>query len=126
MKNYKTGTSTWTYGDPCHYENGKPMNILLGPCPECGTPCFDYGGGWRCNSLSCSKSVNNPSCDLGNLPTWWTEPINVYLDGNSWCATYDDFEDLQISPAGFGDSPKEAIENLKELMKMYPDVVDNK
>lgn len=38
--------------------------------------------------------------------------IQVKKDGNQWCATQADFINLQESPAGFGDSPKEAIEAL--------------
>ena len=42
------------------------------------------------------------------------KPDNVILkmDGNQWCATYDDFINLQESPAGFGDTQDEAILNL--------------
>jgi len=36
----------------------------------------------------------------------------VQLDGNSWCATGKGFKNLQESPAGFGDSPVVALENL--------------
>lgn len=37
---------------------------------------------------------------------------HIRLDGNQWCATNPDFINLQESPAGFGDTPEEAIEAL--------------
>lgn len=37
---------------------------------------------------------------------------HVRLDGNKWCATNPDFINLQESPAGFGDTPEEAIADL--------------
>lgn len=40
----------------------------------------------------------------------------IYLDGDSWCATRSDFNNLQDSPVGFGDTPLEAMAELcKEL-----------
>lgn len=33
-------------------------------------------------------------------------------DGNMVCAIWDDFIDLQVSPAGFGENIKEAVSNL--------------
>ena len=40
----------------------------------------------------------------------------VYMDGNKWCATRADFDNLQESPAGFGDTALEALAALcKEL-----------
>ena len=37
---------------------------------------------------------------------------HIRLDGNQYCATYPSFIDLQASPAGFGDTPKEAVAAL--------------
>lgn len=48
--------------------------------------------------------------------------MRVYMDGNMWCATYDDFEDLQVSPAGFGETPELAIEALKKETAMTTEV----
>lgn len=39
--------------------------------------------------------------------------INLFMDGDKWCATRKDFTNLQESPAGFGDTQEEAINNLK-------------
>jgi hypothetical protein len=112
MKQYSTGKSKWNHGQPTDYENGKPMHKLLGPCPICGVPTFDYGGGWRCNDPYCYNSYTNPIPNCGPAPVWWNIDINVCLDGKSWCATRDGFIDLQESTAGFGDSPQEAVDDL--------------
>lgn len=37
---------------------------------------------------------------------------SVFLDGKAWCATGNDFINLQESLAGFGDSPVAALECL--------------
>ena len=45
--------------------------------------------------------------------------IKTFLDGNSYCATYEDFIDLQVSPAGFGNNPEDATEALlKETLML--------
>ena len=38
--------------------------------------------------------------------------IEVYKDGDKWCAVYENFVNLQESVAGFGDSPLGAIDQL--------------
>lgn len=39
--------------------------------------------------------------------------LRVFVDGNKWCAVYhEDFINLQESPAGFGNSVAEAVDNL--------------
>ena len=38
--------------------------------------------------------------------------LRVFVDGNKWCAVYQDFINLQESPAGFGNSVAEAVEDL--------------
>ena len=43
--------------------------------------------------------------------------INVFEDGDQFCATYDDFVDLHESIAGFADSPMQAI--IKLAMKRH-------
>jgi len=37
---------------------------------------------------------------------------NIKRDGNQWCATTSMFVNLQESPAGFGNSPSRALEEL--------------
>lgn len=105
----------WTYGerfqrstyqwDYAHY---------LGPCPICGTACFDYGGGWRCLAHDCINSADNPISNLGPHPHWWNTNIRVTKDGNAWCAHFDDFINLQESSCAFADTPWEAIDLLSK------------
>lgn len=38
--------------------------------------------------------------------------INTFVDGDSWCATFDDFINFQESIAGFGTTPEDATESL--------------
>ena len=38
--------------------------------------------------------------------------FRIYPDGNVWCAVHEQFKNLQESPAGFGDTPDEAIQDL--------------
>jgi hypothetical protein len=44
-----------------------------------------------------------------------SEKINLILDGNLWCAYRDGFINLQESNAGFGDTPNDAINDLKSI-----------
>jgi hypothetical protein len=40
----------------------------------------------------------------------------LFMDGNAWCATKNDFTNLHESPAGFGDTARDALTALaKEL-----------
>jgi hypothetical protein len=117
-KAYETGKGSWTHGQGTDYQNGIAFHRLLGPCPDCGTSTFDYGGGWRCNDPYCNKSYTNPAPNVGKAPDWWETDINVYLDGNAWCATGEGFTNIQESPCGFGRSPQEAVDKLRlELNK---------
>lgn len=109
MKVYNTGRASWEYGEKVPGEH----HVLLGPCPACGAACFDYGGGWRCVMPYCSKSANNPASTVGEAPDWWLDDINVRLDGTAWCATYENFKNLQESHAGFGSSPDAAVNALR-------------
>jgi hypothetical protein len=65
---------------------------------------------------------------VSELASWWqcTDEdaghyaehlgVHLFMDGNAWCATKSDFENLQESPAGFGDTAREALSALaKEL-----------
>jgi hypothetical protein len=40
----------------------------------------------------------------------------VYMDGGKWCAVGPNFISLQESPAGFGDTPLEAMKSLEEAI----------
>ena len=54
---------------------------------------------WQCND----HDAQNYAAHIG---------ARLYMDGNAWCATKGDFENLQESPAGFGDSALEALTRL--------------
>ena len=99
----------WEYGEQLPGD----WHTYKGPCPHCGARTFNYGGGWRCMALYCNNNASNPAPSVGKEPDWWHEPINVFKEGNSWCATYEDFINLQESNAGFGNSPQEAVDNLR-------------
>lgn len=43
---------------------------------------------------------------------WESDNLNIYLDGNMWCATRKDFTNLQESLAGFGETKIKAVEDL--------------
>lgn len=110
IKKYNTGRSSWEYGQKIP---GEGWHIFLGPCPQCGMPTFNYGGGWRCRNDYCYFNAQNPIGNLGPEPKWWKTDINVFLDGKSWCATRNGFINLQESLAGFGDSPRDAVADLE-------------
>ncbi|KKN40320.1 hypothetical protein LCGC14_0734770 [marine sediment metagenome] len=40
--------------------------------------------------------------------------FRTFMNGDKWCAAMPDFEDLQVSPSGFGDTREEAIAELKK------------
>jgi hypothetical protein len=39
-------------------------------------------------------------------------PVKVYVDGSKFCAVHTNFINLQESPAGFGDTVEEAVNDL--------------
>lgn len=43
-----------------------------------------------------------------------SEGILITRDGNKWLAVYEDFINLAVSPAGFGESQEEAVNALKD------------
>ncbi len=115
-KLYDTGKAKWRHGTPRDWaENRAVLRELLGPCPHCGSITMNYGSSYSCvddycrNSASCF--VTGP---IDKQPDWWQTQVNVFLDGNAWCATLDGFVNLQESVAGFGKTPAEAVANLLE------------
>uniref|UniRef100_A0A6M3LLS5 Uncharacterized protein n=1 Tax=viral metagenome TaxID=1070528 RepID=A0A6M3LLS5_9ZZZZ len=44
--------------------------------------------------------------------------MQIYRDGDQWCATEEDFIDLQESPVGFGDTQLQAKDALIAELKM--------
>jgi hypothetical protein len=44
--------------------------------------------------------------------------IKTFIDGNAWCATFEDFTDISECPSGFGNTPEDATEALlKDALK---------
>jgi hypothetical protein len=46
-----------------------------------------------------------------------SEKPHVVKDGDSWCAHWSDFVDLQSSESAFGDTAEQAVKNLIEQVK---------
>ena len=42
------------------------------------------------------------------------EKVELFMDGDSWCAVFPDFVNLQESPAGFGHTRGQAVDALFE------------
>ncbi len=47
---------------------------------------------------------------VGGIPD---EAVCFFKDGNMWCCVHGDFQNLQESPAGFGENFEEALNNLR-------------
>jgi hypothetical protein len=59
------------------------------------------------------------SCDDDDAENYASRiGITLALDGNMWCATGPGFENLQESPAGFGETKLEAMADLAKAMKL--------
>lgn len=111
---YKTGKNTWTYGqgiEPNRY--GGYNRELLGPCPRCGSVTSSYGGGMNCHGEYCPNSASIFAHRADPFPDWWNTDIQVYLDGDMWCAVNGDFINIQESPVGFGINPNAAVVVLR-------------
>lgn len=112
---YDTGISKWRYGEKRierWYGTSPFYREMYGPCPACGYPTMDYGGGWSCNAIYCAYSSHSFTTSAGPAPKWWNTDIRVKLDGDSWCAFRVPFTNLQECPAGFGDTPQKAVDAL--------------
>lgn len=83
-------------------------------CPNCGSGTHSYGGTWACDDGYCNLSEYNPGIGgIKSIPWWWNEDVNVYKDGDEWCAVRSNFINLQESIAGFGNTPSLACKELK-------------
>lgn len=116
---YDVNGVRWKYGEP-RRAHAADYHKLLGPCPQCGGPTFDYGGGWRCCDDYCWYSATNPSPNFGPEPAWWRNGTRVFRDGDAWCAVRSNFINLQESAAGFGSTPREAVSYLEDKLKTEP------
>ena len=109
---YDTGKNRWQHGRPI-YQDGQVVRRLLGPCPTCGSVTSTYGGSYSCHNDYCPNSADNFACNPGPIPDWWNTDVQVYRDGTAWCAVGAGFMNLQESKAGFGDTPRAAVADLK-------------
>lgn len=109
---YNNGKHEWTHNDPI-YEGGRIVRRLKGPCPRCGGVTVSYGSAYSCNNWWCQNNSGVFACRPDREPDWWNTGVSVQKDGNSWCATRHDFINLQESDAGFGDTIKEAVDDLR-------------
>lgn len=107
---------------------GTAADIRESPFARAMWPCDpeDREGAWRilveALALGCSLARIRELADKWGCTDEdarvYAERVgcNLFPDGNAWCATRTDFEDLQSSPAGFGDTCLEAMAELcKEL-----------
>lgn len=95
---------------------------------ETGVECPSCKGGHFVTKMEiesnccwyCGGSIKNRK---GNedMESEYSEPkpqeYRLFMDGNVWCAVCGDFVDLQNSPAGFGDTPTEALQNLLQIFQ---------
>jgi len=52
--------------------------------------------------------------------------IKIFLDGSDWCATFEDFINIGVSPAGFGKTQEDATDDLlKNTLKVAYHTLDN-
>lgn len=90
----------------------------------------DRAGAWRIVVEGLAAGATKARVD--DLASQWActdadaqnyaEHIGVVLkrDGNAWCAHRKDFENLQESPAGFGDTALEAFAGLAKALNYRP------
>lgn len=57
----------------------------------------------------CNEFCNYCKCDIKKPAHVLMKP-KLFIDGDKWCALYGD--NLQDGVSGFGESPKEAMENF--------------
>ena len=100
----------------------KKSHLYRGSFSEVGDPCCHHGWNrgkdeysiWRNNvgrdgiCWKCIRAARKEMEEEINMKI----TVKICLDGNAWFATYDDFIDLHESPAGFGNTPSEALKGL--------------
>lgn len=84
-------------------------------CVKCGSGTHDYGGSWSCNDFNCDCNSETRTSGIKTIPEWWNNGIKVYKDGDMWCAVKSGFINLAESPAGFGNTPHNAVVELNKL-----------
>lgn len=81
----------------------------MGKAPK-GDHSFQPGGAGK-GDADRTTDVQSFRANYDNI-NWHS--IRTFKDGSCWCAVYNDaFINLQESPSGWGDTPKEAEDDLK-------------
>lgn len=62
---------------------------------------------WGCDDTDAAEYANRVGC-------------KIVQDGNQWCATRQDFINLQVSPAGFGETALDAMVDLCRVLGYQP------
>jgi hypothetical protein len=90
----------------------------------------DRAGAWRivieaaaagANPERVSELATQWGCtdqDAGNYAEY--VGAHLFMDGNEWCATKNDFVNFQESPAGVGATAREALTNLAKSLGYRP------
>lgn len=68
---------------------------------------FGLAQKWECDDADADTYAHRVGCI-------------IKMDGNKWCAHRSDFENLQDSEAGFGDTALEAMANLAKQLGYMP------
>ena len=70
----------------------------------------------RRNPLVWAQGVMELIAEIERKPAIPHQAVCFFQDGNMWCCVHGDFVNLQESPAGFGNTPQEAMDALiKEI-----------
>jgi len=85
---------------------------------KCSKPmwCDGVPAGF-CDRVAYGKPVRESgyvpalACSLHGGPT-----VRTFKDGDSWCAVKPGFINLEVSPAGFGDTREDAVKALLEVL----------
>lgn len=89
--------------DPTNRAGAWRIVVEAGAAGAQPTRVADLATKWACDDRDAGKYAEHIGAHL-------------FMDGNAWCATKNDFVNLQESPAGFGDTGREALTALaKEL-----------
>jgi len=106
------GDSWWRYGYPSMDSYSRqPSNMLLGPCPTCGTCTSFYGGGWECHNWNCRHNSGHFCCSNGPAPSWWNTDVQMRrrTDTRTWEASAPGYL------SGTGATPQEAVGAMQSL-----------
>ncbi len=104
----KCSVPMWSGGGPagfCDKDAYGPRAQTVIRCRWDGVVIADDGG--------YTGYVSGLACPIHSGPS-----VRVFMDGDMWCAVLPDFEDLQVSPAGFGKTKEDAMAQLKGLQNV--------